>query len=88
MKAKMHFMKVEKWFSMILRVEYFYCHQLRVNINTKRNVEACWFLIALATVKADNTSGGLLFEIIHIVCSFYQAKEISEKVRNNIIKSI
>ena len=48
----------------------------------------CWVLIALATVKAGNTSEGLLLEIIHIVCSFYQAKEITKKVCNNIIKSI
>ena len=47
----------------------------------------CWVLIALATVKGGNTSEGLLLEIIHIVCSFYQAKEITKKVCNkNLVK--
>ena len=44
--------------------------------------------IALAQIKAGNNSKSLLNEIRHIVYSFYQAKEITKKVYNNIIKSI
>ena len=44
--------------------------------------------IALAQVKAGNTSENLLNEIRQIVYSPYRAKEITKKVDNNIIKSI
>ena len=44
--------------------------------------------IALAQVKAGNNSESLLNEIRQIVYSFYQAKEITKKVYNNVIKSI
>ena len=44
--------------------------------------------IALAQVKAGNYSDSLLNEIRQIVYSLYQAKEITKKVYNNIIKSI
>ena len=44
--------------------------------------------IALAQVKAGNNSENLLNEIRQIAYSFYQSKEISKKVYNNIIKSI
>ena len=44
--------------------------------------------IALAQVKGDNNSEGLLNEIRQIVYSLYQPKEITEKVYNNIIKLI
>ena len=44
--------------------------------------------IALAQVKADNNLESLLNEIRQIVYSFYQSKEITKKVYNNIIKSI
>ena len=43
--------------------------------------------IAIAQVKASNTSDSLLDKIRQIVYSFYQAKEITKKVYNNIIKS-
>ena len=36
--------------------------------------------IALAEVKAGNNSESLLNEIIKIVCSLYQSKEITKKV--------
>ena len=45
-------------------------------------------LIALAQVKAGNTSENLLNEIHQIVYSLYQAKEITEKVCNNIVNSV
>ena len=44
--------------------------------------------IALAQIKAGNNSKSLLNEIMHIVYSLYQSKEITKKVNNNIIKLI
>ena len=44
--------------------------------------------IAFAQVKAGNNSENVLNEIKRIVYSFYQSKEITKKVYNNIIKSI
>ena len=44
--------------------------------------------IALAKVKAGNNSESLLNDIRQIVFALYQSKEITEKVYNNIIKSI
>ena len=44
--------------------------------------------IALAEVKAGNTSENLLNEIIQIIYSLYRAKEITKKVYNNIMNSI
>ena len=43
---------------------------------------------ALAQVKAGNNSKSLLNEIRQIVYSWYQWKQITKKVSNNIIKSI
>ena len=44
--------------------------------------------IALAQVKASNNSENLLNEIRWIVYSWYQSKEITKKVYNNITKPI
>ena len=44
--------------------------------------------ITLAQIKAGNNSESLLNEIRQIVYSLYRSKEITEKVYNNIIKSI
>ena len=44
--------------------------------------------IALAKVKAGNTSGNLLNEIRQILYSLYRAKAITKRVFNNIINSI
>ena len=44
--------------------------------------------IALAQVKAGRNSESLLNEIGQIVYSLYQSKQITEKIYNNIIKSI
>ena len=44
--------------------------------------------IALVQVKAGNNSESLLNEIKQIVYSLYQSKQITQKVYNNIIKSI
>ena len=46
------------------------------------------FPIALAQIKGGNNSESLLNEIREIAYSFYQSKEITKKVYNNIIKSI
>ena len=44
--------------------------------------------IALAQVKADDTSENLLNEIRQIIYSLYQEKEVTKKVYNNIMNSI
>ena len=44
--------------------------------------------IAVAQVKAGNTSENLLNEIRQIIYSLYRAKEITKKVCNNIMNSI
>ena len=44
--------------------------------------------IALAQIKAGNNLRRLLNEIRQIVYYLYQAKKITKKVYNNIIKSI
>ena len=44
--------------------------------------------VALAQVKAGNTSENLLNGIRQITYSLYRAKEITKKVYNNIMNSI
>ena len=44
--------------------------------------------IALAQVKAGNTSANLLNEIRKIIYSFYREKEIAKDVYHNIMNSI
>ena len=44
--------------------------------------------VALAQVKAGNTSENLLNDIRQIIYSLYLAKEITKKIYNNIMKSI
>ena len=44
--------------------------------------------IALAQVKAGNTSENLLNKIRQIIYCLYRAKEVNKKVYNNIIKSL
>ena len=44
--------------------------------------------IALAQLKAGNDSENLLNEIWQIIYSLHQSKEITNKVYNNIIKSL
>ena len=45
-------------------------------------------LKAITQLKAGNTSENLLKEIRQITYSFYRAKEITEKVYNNMMNSI
>ena len=44
--------------------------------------------IALAQVKAGNTSENLLNEIRQIIYSLYREKELSKKVYNNLMYSM
>ena len=44
--------------------------------------------IALAQVKAGNTSENSLNEIRQIIYSLYRAKEVTKKVNNNIMNSV
>ena len=44
--------------------------------------------IALAQVKAGNSSESLLNEIRQIIYSLFESKQITKKVYNNITKSI
>ena len=44
--------------------------------------------IALAQVKAENTSENLLNEIRQIMYSLYRAKEITKKLYDNLMNSI
>ena len=44
--------------------------------------------IALAQVKAGNTSENALNEIRQIIYSFYRANEITKKVNDNITNSV
>ena len=46
----------------------------------------CRLYIALAQVKAGNTSENLLNEIRQIIYSLHQEKEMAKKVYNNSIK--
>ena len=46
------------------------------------------FPIALAQVKAGNTSENLLDEIRQFICYLYRTKEITKRVCNNIINSM
>ena len=44
--------------------------------------------IALAQLKSGNTCENLLDKIRQLIYFLYQAKEISKKVYNNVMKSI
>ena len=44
--------------------------------------------VAFSHVKAGTTSENLLSEILQIIYSLYQAKEITKKVYSNILNSI
>ena len=45
-------------------------------------------LIALAQVKAGNTSKNLLIEIRQIIYYLHQEKDVTRKVYNNIMNSV
>ena len=45
-------------------------------------------LIALAEVKASNTSENLLNEVVQMMYYLFREKEITKKVHNNVINLI
>ena len=60
--------------------------QLKTNLTPKQMLQR--LSIALAQVKAGNTSENLLHEICLFIYSLYQANRIIKKVHNNIMNSI
>ena len=55
-------------------------------LTLKRNLPK--LLIALAEVKASNTSENLLNEVIQMMHYLFREKEITKKVYNNVINLI
>ena len=72
---------------MIFEAKYKSIHGERLQILTPKQMLQR-LPIALAQVKAGNTSENLLNEIRQVIYSLYQAKEITKKVYNNIMNSI
>ena len=72
-------------FFMIIKYKAKYGRDLRI-LTPKQILQG--LRIALAQIKAGNTSENLLNQIIQIKYSLYQAKEITKKVYENIINSI
>ena len=75
---------------MLLKAEYFQWKLRKVKgliISTPKQMLQ-WLRIALAEVPAGNSSENLLNEIMQIIYSVYQAKEITKKEQNNIMSSI
>ena len=86
----MHFTMIEKWFLKVLKVEYFHWHQLkkaaipsnlalRLKILTPEKIFQI-LPLALAQVKAGNTSENLINKIRQIMYSLYRVREITKKV--------
>ena len=64
-------------------------HEERPRILTPKPVLWCArAIVALALVKATNTSENLLNKTCQIIYSLYRAKQITKKVCNNIVNSI
>ena len=63
----------------------FYRSQLKL-LSPKRMLQR--LPIALAQVKAGNTSENLLLEIRQIIYSLYREKEVNKKLCNNIMNAI
>ena len=63
----------------------FYCSELKI-LSPKQKLPR--LPLALAQIKAGNTSENLLNEIRQTIYSLYKAKEITKKVYNNIMNSI
>ena len=60
----------------------------KVKDSNYQPLNKCSLPIALAQVKAGNTSENLLNEIKQITCFFYQAEEITKKLYNNTMNSM
>ena len=75
---------------MLLKEEYFQWKQRKVKgriISTPKQMLQR-IRIALAQVPADNSSENLLNEIIQIIYSVYQRKEITKTEQSNIMNSM
>ena len=75
---------------MLLKEEYFQWKQRKVKgriISTPKQMLQR-IRIALAQVPADNSSENLLNEIIQIIYSVYQGKEITKTEQSNIMNSV
>ena len=77
----------DDFFSMISEGKYKTKHGEGLKILTPKQIPQR-LAIALAEVKAGNTSENLLNEITQIIYSFYRAKEKAKKSYNNIMNSI
>ena len=69
------------------------CKKSLTFINNKQVKDSPWQMlqglpIALAQLKASNTSENLPSEICQIIYSLYQAKQITKKVCNNLMNSM
>ena len=99
----LYFLMERKNFLMLLEVEYFQKENKENNLakvfdcnafNHKQfkiltpNQMLQRLPVALAQVKAGNTSEHLLNEILEIIYSLYRVTEFTKKVYNNIMNSI
>ena len=88
-------MKVEKELLMLLIVNIFPIKTKSIGFSSHSNLKTLIpkqmsqrLPIALAQVKAGNTSKDVLNEIRKIIYSLYQSKKITKKVYNNIMNPI
>ena len=86
---------MKKWWYQICRRLYSMIFEAKRKANKGKELKILTpqqmlqrILIALAQVKAGNNSKNVSNEIEQVVYSLNQSKEITEKVYNNIIKSI
>ena len=78
---------LDDYYLIIYKFNYQIKHREGVKIlTTKQMLQS--LPIGLAQVKADNTSENLLNGIQQIIYSLFRAKQITQKVRNNIVNSI
>ena len=90
MKMHMHFMKVENLILNAFKSGIFLIKAKKgegLKIPTPKQMIQR-LPIALAQVKASNTSENLLNEIRQIIYPLYRAKEITKKLYNNIMNLI
>ena len=73
----MLFMKIEKWFLIFLLLPTVEGTGLKI-LTPKQMLQR--LPIALAQVKADNTSENVLNEIHQIIYSLYRDKEVTKKL--------
>ena len=71
---------------MLSKAKYKAKHGEELKILTSKQI-LHWLSMAVAQIKAGNTSENLLNEIRHIAYSLFQVKEITKKVYNNVMSS-